>query len=420
MNAPVALRAPDFRRLWTAGLISDTGDWLLLVSLPILVFQLTGSTLGTAAAFLIELAPPVVLAPLVGHIADRFDRRRILLAVSLAQAVGLIPLLAVHGRADLPIVYGVIAVESALAALFDPTKNAFLPTLVDPDELISANGLIGMNQNLGRLIGGPIGGLLLAEGDLSMIVAVDALSFVVAAVLIARLRARPAATAPADDPRPIEAARFADALRNPAIRGGLAVTAVTSVAQGIFVVLFIVFVARTLHGDAAETGLLRGIQAIGAIGAGLLLATIGKHASAGRMTAVAATAFGLLALATWNAPELTRAEPLYVALFILVGAPGLILMTGLLSAMQAAAPPELRGRVFAAFGVASAIGQAAGMLGAGLFGDRLGVLTVLNTQGCLYLLGGLVAALTMRTPMPPAPALHEIAVPAGVSRPTPE
>ena len=141
-----ALRVASFRRLWLAGLISDTGDWLLLISLPILVYQYTGSTFGTAAAFLIELAPPVVLAPLTGRLADRLDRRRTLLAVSLAQAVALTPLLLVHDRDGLPILYAVIAAQSALVALFEPTKNALLPTLVDRDRLVSANSLAGSTR----------------------------------------------------------------------------------------------------------------------------------------------------------------------------------------------------------------------------------------------------------------------------------
>jgi hypothetical protein len=70
------LRDPRFRLLWTAGLISETGDWLLLVSLPILVYQLTCSALGTAVAFLVELAPGVLLSPLAGLVADRCSRTR--------------------------------------------------------------------------------------------------------------------------------------------------------------------------------------------------------------------------------------------------------------------------------------------------------------------------------------------------------
>jgi MFS family permease len=111
-----------FRRLWLAGLISDTGDWLLFVSLPIVVYERTGSTLGTAVAFLVELAPSVLLAPAIGRLADRPNRPRTLVAVSLAQAAALTPLLAADG---LGVVYAVIALQAALAALFGRRRTRF-------------------------------------------------------------------------------------------------------------------------------------------------------------------------------------------------------------------------------------------------------------------------------------------------------
>jgi hypothetical protein len=262
-----ALRVPSFRRLWMAGLVSATGDWLLMVSLPILVYQYTGSTFGTAAAFLIELVPPVVLAPLTGRLADRLDRRRTLLLVSLAQAAALTPLLLVHDGGGLPILYAVIAVQAALHAIFEPTKSALLPTLVDRDRLVSANSLVGLNQNIGRLVGGPLGGLLLAVGGgLPTIVAVDAASFLLAFALIARLA--PAPVAAATEHADTTPTGWGAILRLRPIRGGLVVLLTASAAQGIFVVLFVVFVAQALHGDAAEIGLLRGVQGIGAIAGG--------------------------------------------------------------------------------------------------------------------------------------------------------
>jgi MFS family permease len=404
------LRRPDFRRLWLAGLISDTGDWLLLISLPILVYRLTGTTLGTAYAFLIELAPAVALAPLAGRLADRVDRRALLIVVSLAQAVALLPL-ALWPR--LPVIYAVIAVEASLACLFDPAKNALLPTLVEPDQLVPANSMIGLNQNLGRLIGGPLGGLLLGLGDLRTIVAVDMVSFLVAVALIARVRgaAPPAAdspTAPGTVPGPA-----GHPFARPTVRAALLVTVVASVAQGLFVVLFVVFVARVLHGDAAETGLLRGVQAVGAIGGGLLLA-FARRVPAGRLAALACLAFGVVALVTWNAPRLTTAEPLYVLLFVVAGAPGLALVTGIVSVLQNSTVDGERGRVFAAIGVATAVGQAAGMLGGGLLGDRLGVVTLLDAQGCAYLLAGALALVWLAgrpAPLPvPVPATADPSV----------
>jgi MFS family permease len=380
-----ALRAKEFRRLWLAGLVSDTGDWLLLVSLPILVFQLTGSTLGTAYAFLIELAPYILLAPVAGVLADRLDRRRLLIGLSLAQAAALVPLLL---SPRLPVVFTVIAVEAALAALFDPAKNALLPTLVGPDDLVSANSLVGLNQNLGRLVGAPLGGLLLAIGDLRAIVAADAASFLLAVVLIAGVRVA-AATATAPSP-PAAAQPAGRPFTRRTVSVGLLVTGVASVAQGVFVVLYVVFVARVLHGDAAETGLLRGVQAIGAIGGGLLLAVTARIRPA-RLVGLSCLVFGLVALVTWNAPRLTTAVPLYVALFVLAGVPGVAMMAGMVTVLQQSTVDGERGKVFAALGMVSAAGQAIGMVGAGLLGDRLGTVTVLNGQAGMYLLAGLLA-----------------------------
>ena len=95
------LRRRDFGLLWAGGLVSETGDWFLLVGLPIWVLQITGSSLVTATVFLVGLLPGLVVGPLAGVLVDRWDRRRTLVAVSLAQAAFLLPLLAVDGRGDL-------------------------------------------------------------------------------------------------------------------------------------------------------------------------------------------------------------------------------------------------------------------------------------------------------------------------------
>ena len=390
-----ALRVPDFRRLWLAGLISETGDWLLLVSLPIVAYQYTGSTLGTAVALLIELVPPVLLAPLAGRLADRLDRRRTLLVVSLAQAAALTPLVFVHDHAGLPILYAVIAVQSALAAVFEPTKSALLPTLVDAGRLVSANSLVGLNKNVGRLVGGPLGGVLLATGGgLPTIVAVDAASFLLAFALLARL-AVPATVRSVPTGGSLTGWRATLAARP--IRAGLAVLLTASTAQGIFVALFIVFVARALHGGAGEIGLLRGVQGIGALVGGLALGCAGRIA-AGRLTAYAAVGFGLLSLAIWNAPAISSAEPLYLGLFIAAGVPGVALMTGLISALQQATVEGQRGKVFAMAGIAASAGEGIGILAGGILGDPLGVVTVLNGQAALYIAAGVLAAAWLAEP----------------------
>jgi len=393
------LRHCDFRRLWLAGLISDSGDWLLLVSLPILVFELTGSTLQTSVAFLVELAPAVLLGPFAGYLADRLDRRRLLVTVTVVQAVALLPLLAVHDRGDLPILYAVVAVEAAMLTLFSPAKNAMLPTLVPAEQLVSANSLVGLNNNLGRLVGGPLGGLLLAATGLPVIVVVDLCTFAVAAVLIMGIRKPGAAAGPAAVERPAAQPKER-AFASYRIRVGLTVGALGGLAQGLFVVLFVVWVARELGGGAAETGLLRGIQAVGAIAAGLLLATARRTPAPATLVVSGAGTLGLILLVLWNAPALTTALPLYVTLFVLVGAPGLVMATGLISLLQQESSDRVRGRVFGVFGAVYDGSSAAGMVAAGVLGDRVGVLPMLNAQGILYLSAGAVALLLLRRTAP--------------------
>jgi MFS family permease len=401
------LSVPAFRTLWAAGLISDTGDWLLLIALPIVVYQLTGSAVGTSVAFAAELAPGIVLAPLGGRLADTVDRRAVMIALSALQAIALLPLLLVHNGHGLVIVYAVIVAQASLAALFDPAKNALLPALVDPRQLVSANSLAGLGTAVGRLGGGPLGGLLLAAGSLRTIVIVDAFSFGVAALLIARLPRRAGAGGGRDADvgwvrLPTGGLRLV--LRRPAIAAALLVALVAETAQGIFLVLFIVFVARRLHGGSAEIGLLRGVQAVGAIGCGLLLTLRGDRWRPLVLAAVAATAFGVLDLTIWNGPLLTRSEAVYVALFACAGAPGVILDTAGISFLQRTVGDGERGRVFAAVGLTENMGQALGILAAGVLTAPLGLMALLNAQGALYVVAGALVLLFGRRARPPRTA----------------
>ncbi|WP_307846007.1 MFS transporter [Actinospica durhamensis] len=400
----------DFRRLWVAGFISDTGDWMLLVALPVLVYQATGSTLGTAFAFLIELIPVLAVTPFAGRLAERRNRPALLVAVSLIQAAFLLPLLA---GAHLPILYGVIATQAALACVFDTTKNALLPTLVPARDLLTANSLIGLNQNLGRLLGASLGGLALAGGGVWTIVVGDAASFLLCAALVRNPHPAPPGTPRsepgASEPGPSEQGtatarvRTAELLARRPIRAGLAVLALTAVAQGLFIVLFVVFVARTLHGTAAENGVLRGVQAIGAVTGGLLLARSGGTRPA-RLTGWSCLLFGVIALTVWNLPHATSWEPVYVALFIAIGVPSVGMVSGLTSALQLATAEGERGPLFALVGAVFSAGQAAGMITAGLLGERIAIGWLLDAQGVLSLLGGAVALRWLSDSAPdPAP-----------------
>jgi MFS family permease len=404
MEPPAALTRTAFRTVWMAGLVSDAGDWLLLIALPIVVYRMTGSALGTSIAFLAELVPGILIAPVGGQIADRVDRRRLMVAVAVLQAIALLPLLLVGAGRGLAIVYAVIVAQASLRALFDPAKNALLPTLVAPHELISANSLVGLGSACGRLIGGPLGGVLLAAGGLRTVIVADAASFLVAALLIARLAVHCPGPFVRIRPRPPRgqlalplpsATRIRMILADPRVLAGLLVGFVADIAQGIFLVLFIVFVARRLGGGSSEIGVLRGVQAVGAIGAGLLLAGAGRRVRPAALTAYSALSFAVIELMIWNGPALSTAEVSYVVLFMLAGAPGVALETGLLSYLQSVGTDAERGRIFGAVGLATNAGQAIGMMAAGTLTAPLGLMALLNAQVGLVFVSALLAALLM-------------------------
>jgi hypothetical protein len=323
----------------------------------------------------------------------------------------------VDGRDDLWIVYAVMAVEASLAQLNDPARNALVPSLVAADDLVGANALIGLNSNLARLTGSPLGGILVELSGLPGLVIGDAVSFLVGAALIAGVPHPnpPDRGAPAREgnPAPGSAApvvhspstptgvlgEWVEGLRvtlgNRQLRWGLVVNGLAAVAQGIFTVLFVVFVTRELGGDGADVGLLRGVQAIGGLLGGVLVVGMARRLRPGRLLGTSLLVFSLIDLAIWNGPVLTTAAWLYLGLFVAAGIPGVGVLTGLTALVQEHAGDAYLGRVFATY-LGSFNGlMAVGMLLAGLLGDPVGVVTVLNGQAALYLLAGVIAVATL-------------------------
>ncbi len=153
--------------------------------MPFYVYQHTGSTLATAALFAALYLPQVLLGSAAGVCADRWDRRRIMVTASLIQAVALVPLVLARSETWLWLVCLVGFIEMSVAMFFQPAERALLPRLVEADQLIPANALIGLNDNIARLVGPPIGGALLGFFGLGSVAAVDSASFLLAGALIA-------------------------------------------------------------------------------------------------------------------------------------------------------------------------------------------------------------------------------------------
>ena len=316
--------------------------------------------------------------------------------VAALQAAALLPLLLVDSADRLWLVYLVVVVESVLGTVIEPCRAATAASLVPAGELMPVNQAMGLLSSLARLVGGPLGGLVLGLQGIDGVVLADAATFAAAAALFALPGPRAArAVRPAASTGLLRdwADGFAFVTRTPVLRRMLGVVGLMALAQGAFVVLFVLFVVRDLGGSEADVGVLRGVQAIGALAGGALLGLVIGRLEPARLVAASLTAFGLLSLLIWNTPMITTAFGVYVGLFIAAGVPGLATMTALLTLLQERAGAAMRGRVIGTFFALYGGVQAVGMLLAGLVGTGAALTVALDVQGILYLAA---AALALR------------------------
>lgn len=190
------LRQRNFALLWFGGLVSVAGDWVLYAALPFFVYERTHSTIATAGMVAAELGPSILVGSFAGVYVDRLDLRRVLVVTNALQALAVSALLVVAHGGPLWVVYAVAAGQSVLASFSQPAESALLPSLVAPEVLLAANSLTALNNRLARLVGVPLGGLLLGLLGLAPVVLADSASFLAAGLMIAAVtvppRVRPA------------------------------------------------------------------------------------------------------------------------------------------------------------------------------------------------------------------------------------
>lgn len=402
-RSPSPLLRRDFALIWTAGLVSDTGDWLLMIALPLFALSATGSALGASTVFLVELVPMLLVGSFLGVLVDRWDHRRTIVIVAILQGLLLLPLLA--ASADrMGIVYAVAAVEAVLGAIINPARQAMIPQLVGADQLARGNALIAVSDSLARLIGSPLGGLAFALWGLPGVVIADAASYVITAVLVAVSRSHPVAAPTGEEPASTAERRIlhewveglALIARSATLRTLALIAALGGVAQGLFLVLFLVYVTQNLGAGDTGAGIIRGVQAIGGVLGGLVTGVLARRLGPRSMIGGGYIVFGLLSLLTWNLAPFTTALWVYCGLFIAMGLPGVTTATGEITLVQTTVPPRALGRVIAAMTTLDGAAQAVGLLLGGLLADSGDIVPILDVQASLYLLCGIIGIVALR------------------------
>jgi MFS family permease len=417
---------PAFARLYAAQLISFAGDWFTQVALLGLVLELTGSPAAASLLLIVQVAPFFLLSPIAGVVADRFDRRRVMVLVDLLRVAAALSLLLADDTGTLWIAFVATAGISAGGAFFEPASAAALPNLVSRGDLGYANVLMGSAWGTMLAVGAALGGLVAALLGRDAAFVVDGLSFLVSALLLVGIRrpfsesaqasapagpapAAPAASVAAPTPGSIAAGSTGAAPR-PGIfaalgetwtlaRGDrrvaslLTVKAVFGVAGGV-ILLLAVFGEQVYQGGELAIGLLFAARGLGAL-IGPFLARSWIGADQARLFVGIAVSLGVFGLGYAMLPfaPFLWAGGLCVFVAHLGGGAQWTLST---YGLQRVVPDRIRGRVFSVDFALVTLTMAGSTLVAGLLADTIGpsaAMLVLLVPG---LLGGLAWVLLSR------------------------
>jgi MFS family permease len=350
-----ALANPNFRKFFYGQAVSMIGTWMQSVAQAWLVLELTGSGSklgsGTALGWVIALQTVPVLfgAPYAGLVADRLDKRKILIGTQsfmgvLARALGL---LAVTHTAQLWIVYVLAFLLGCANAVDNPTRQSFVLEMVGPLHLRNAVTLNSVLVNAARAVGPAVAGILIATVGVGICFLINAGTFV--AVLFALITLNvselqpspPAARAKGQLREGFAYVRHSSSLLVP-----LGMMALVGMLAYEFQVVLPIVASHTYGGGAQAYGFLTAAMGVGAVAGGLGVA--GRGFSGTKALIVASTVFGVVILLAAAAPNLVVA----CIAMLLVGAGSVGFLAIGNSTLQLAASPQMRGRVMALWAVA--------------------------------------------------------------------
>ncbi len=378
-----ALRHRDFAIFWTGALVSNSGSWLQNVAVPYVLFQLTGSTLWVGLATFAQFLPGVLFGPLGGALADRYDRRRVLVLTQSLLAVASLMLWAswAAGFRRPVLILALVAVTGVVGGLNIPSWQAYVPSLVPRADLLSAVTLNSLQFNAARALGPAVAGLILAGWGAGAAFLLNALSFIFVLAALFLVKRRDEAR-PAHDGTGVMR-QFVSALRYIRTQPGLEVSILVAflvAALGNPVVQFtVVYAEDVYHVGSLAYGLLAAAMGIGAAVAAPLVS--GWDASLSRATIVryGLPLYGLSCAAFGASGNYTLG---FIAL-VVSGGGFLAVISATNTSMQIIVADAVRGRVLAARVMSFTLAFSVGGLIQGSLADVIGVRPTVTGAGLI-------------------------------------
>jgi len=180
----------NFRRLWVAQIVSEIGDWFYTLSIYTLLLQLTGHAGSVALALVLQVIPQTLAGPTAGVVNDRIKRKHVMIAADLIRCVVVLMMLSVRSASMVWLVYPLLLAETTMAAFFEPARSAVIPNIAASEEVLVANTLSSATWSVNLLIGASVGGVVAAFLGRNAAFILNALSFLISALLIGGMHFR--------------------------------------------------------------------------------------------------------------------------------------------------------------------------------------------------------------------------------------
>jgi MFS family permease len=334
----------NFRLFFLGQLVSNSGNWLTIVAITLLVLHRTGSGVAVGLLAACQYGPLLVLSPFAGVIADRSDKRRLLFltqGLEMAQS-SVLALLAFLPHVPLALFFVVAAAGGCMLAFDNPARRTFVNEMVTPDLVPNAVTLYSAIVNLSRLVGPTLAAVLVVNVGYGWCFTVDAVSYVAVLLALAAMRDNELRVV---ERTPRGRGQVRAGLRYVAGVPELWITFLMLLVIGAvsynFSVVFPIFVEKALHGSDADFALVYALFSAGAVVGTLVVARRTKVTL--RTTIVGAAAFGVSLCALAAVPDLDWAFPVAA----LVGGTSVVYMTATTALAQLSAEGRMIGRVLA-------------------------------------------------------------------------
>lgn len=344
-----SLHERNFRLFFAGQAVSATGTWMQSVAQAWLVLRLTDSGVSLGITFALQFVPMLVFGAWSGVLADRYDKRRILIATAAVSGLlsGALGILTATGSVRLWMVYVFAFAYGCATAADNPARRAFVNEMVHPENVSNAVGLTSAVFTSARVVGPAIAGLLIAGFGLAWCFGLNAISFIAVIWAFLAMNRQELRTVP---PVPRQKRQVREGLSyawaNPALRIPLLMTVVVGTFVFNWQVVLPVLAQNTFDGGPGTFGMLYAFLSIGSV-AGALVSAHEPHATQ-RFVTIATLALGISMLGAAVAPGL----PLELLLLVPVGAAAQGFTTMVNGVLQTYSAPEMRGRVLSLFSVA--------------------------------------------------------------------